>query len=97
MDRNTTSENGYHLSISKSLKQAIRLSEASLGQGHYLGRDQHNGKTIHINLRELFFPELDSTVGLGCDYNARPILTRIYSAIFGFSITQPEMPYILFQ
>lgn len=83
--------------ISKNLKQAIRRSEASLEHGQYQGRDQHNGKTIHTNMRDLFFPADQEARGLACVYNARPMLTRIFSAIFGFSITQPEMPYILFQ
>lgn len=95
MDRNLQHDNSFHLSISSGVKQAIRRSESSLGQGQYQGRDQHNSKTIHINMRELFFNA--DTIGLSCDYNARPILTRIYTAIFGFSITQPELPYILFQ
>jgi hypothetical protein len=74
----------------------MKRSEMSLSQGQYQGRDQHNGKTIHLNMKELFFPQDESVIGLACNYQARPILTRIYSAIFCFSITQPEMPYILF-
>ena len=54
-------------------------------------REQHTTRTLQDDMRELL-----AGGWVACDYSARPILRRIYSALFCFSITQPEMPYILF-
>ena len=54
-------------------------------------REQHTTRTLQDDMRELL-----AGGWLACEFSARPILRRIYSALFCFSITQPEMPYIMF-
>jgi hypothetical protein len=55
-------------------------------------RESLTSKSLLQDMRDLFWQG-----GFSSEYQARPILMRIYSAIFCFSITMPERPYILFQ
>lgn len=80
----------HYRNLTRHVKRVIHRSMASTPT--YLSREQHTSKSLHNDMKELFWKG-----GFSCEYQARPILMRIYAAIFCFSITQPEMPYILFK
>ena len=75
------------------LAETLRNSE---GASFECKREQHTSRTLQDDMRDLLTAEEGASAKVTCEFSARPILRRIYSALFCFSITQPEIPYILF-
>lgn len=75
------------------LAETLRNSE---GASFECKREQHTSRTLQDDMRDLMNAEEGSPPKVTCEFSARPILRRIYSALFCFSITQPEIPYIRF-